>query len=351
MEIEEGFLTILTPEGEFLRAKRQNQLNTIGEEIHFFPLESFNTMKIESSLKNLFRFKPVWAVVAALLLFFSSFIPIYQNDKAYAYMSIDANPSIELGVNNKMQVITLSGFNPEGKKIISQLVDWRKKGVSELTQTIITEMKEEGFIDTNQQIIISTVRANRQDVKAEKALTKNIKKIKETIENQNLELTVLTATKKERKEAHQLGVSTGKYQQNKQKVLEKNKVETNKKVQEQTSHPAQKEGPQGQQKINRYQYNGLLNQKPENELHPSKEKSIPPGQIKKEVEKQLRQNQGTILNDVKKQYNLKQQSHDQTKKDNQNEKQQQHKKEQSNSVKQKDKQKNTHNQNNRPKGK
>jgi hypothetical protein len=36
MEIDESCLTLLTPEGEFLHARRQNQPYAIGEEIHFF---------------------------------------------------------------------------------------------------------------------------------------------------------------------------------------------------------------------------------------------------------------------------------------------------------------------------
>ena len=38
MEIDDAFLTLLTPEGEFLHARRQNQPYLIGEEIHFFPI-------------------------------------------------------------------------------------------------------------------------------------------------------------------------------------------------------------------------------------------------------------------------------------------------------------------------
>jgi hypothetical protein len=36
MEIDDEFLTLMTPEGEFLHARRQNQPYAIGEEIHFF---------------------------------------------------------------------------------------------------------------------------------------------------------------------------------------------------------------------------------------------------------------------------------------------------------------------------
>ena len=39
MEINKRFLTVLTPEGEFLRARNLKENYQIGQEIDFFPLE------------------------------------------------------------------------------------------------------------------------------------------------------------------------------------------------------------------------------------------------------------------------------------------------------------------------
>ncbi|MFL6563253.1 MAG: anti-sigma factor domain-containing protein, partial [Bacillus sp. (in: firmicutes)] len=148
MEIDEVFLTLLTPEGEFLQARRQKQSYTLGEEIHFFPVGTIKTSFTFKRLKAIFSYKPVWVFMAALVIFLGSFIPVYQNNKAYAYMSIDVNPSIELGVNKKMKVVEITGFNTEGKKVISHLKNWKKKDVSVLAQTILAEMKKEGFLNT-----------------------------------------------------------------------------------------------------------------------------------------------------------------------------------------------------------
>ncbi|MDV2888449.1 SigI regulator RsgI, partial [Alkalihalophilus pseudofirmus] len=58
-----------------------------------------------------FRAKPVLLTTLVIIIFMSLLFPLYRNDKAYAYLSIDVNPSIELGVNEKMQVIEMTGFN------------------------------------------------------------------------------------------------------------------------------------------------------------------------------------------------------------------------------------------------
>ncbi|MGG1400145.1 anti-sigma factor domain-containing protein [Bacillus salipaludis] len=222
MEIDDAFLLLLTPEGEFLRARKRNQPYEIGEEIHFFSIENndIRASRSRRSVKNLFTMKPVWAGLMVLLLILVSFIPAYQDNKAYAYMSIDVNPSIELGVNKKMQVVELTGFNEAGKEIIANIPNWEKKEVSDLTQNLLSEMKKEGYLHDREQVIISTVRTQQAEKPVEDKLKENIEKIKESVNKQDLKATVLSGSEKERKEARQLGLTTGKYKENKIQTLQ-----------------------------------------------------------------------------------------------------------------------------------
>ncbi|WP_051591071.1 anti-sigma factor domain-containing protein [Bacillus sp. UNC438CL73TsuS30] len=257
MEIDDAFLLLLTPEGEFLRARKRNQPYEIGEEIHFFPIENNDLRASQSrrSVKNLFKMKPVWAGLMVLLLVLASFIPAYQDNKAYAYMSIDVNPSIELGVNKKMQVVELTGFNEAGKEIIANIPNWQKKDVSDLTQNLLSEMKKRGYLNEREQVIISTVRTEQEEKPVEDKLKENIEEIKESVNKQDLEATVLSGSEKERKEAHQLGLTTGKYKENKiQSLQSADQMETkwiNGKSKNQKAVPApmaQPALPPGQQK-------------------------------------------------------------------------------------------------------
>ncbi len=300
MEIDDAFLTLLTPEGEFLHARRQKQPYAIGEEILFFPIESVKTTNRFNTLKNVFKIKPVWALMAALFIFLGSFFPMYQNNKAYAYMSIDVNPSIELGLNKKMQVIELTGFNKEGKKIISRLNDWKKKDVSDLAQSILEEIQKEGFLKTEEHVIISTVRTKAPDGKIEKKLQENIDEIKASVSKQKLEVTVLKATENELEKAHKLGITTGKYQDNKIQESNNQKVKTKAKGKQidkkavPTSHVVPT--PPGQFK-KQTENNAIQNKESvENNKQSEKkwliEKSIPPGQLKKNEEEPIIQKQG-----------------------------------------------------------
>ncbi|MDP4085743.1 MAG: anti-sigma factor domain-containing protein [Bacillota bacterium] len=214
MEIDDEHLTLLTPDGEFLRSMKQNKSYSIGEEILFTPFEKPNRNYL-ILFKQFIIQKPLPVILTALLLFIGSFLPMYQNNKAYAYMSIDVNPSIELGVNNKMEVVKLTAFNHDGESIISNITHWKSQEVSQLTQSLIGEMKKEGFLKKHHSVIISTVRTEKKEDAAEKKLTENLNEIEKVVKENHLEITVLNGTKKEMQEAHQLGITTGKYQETK----------------------------------------------------------------------------------------------------------------------------------------
>ncbi|WP_040204671.1 anti-sigma factor domain-containing protein [Neobacillus jeddahensis] len=300
MEIDEVFLTLLTPEGEFLRTRRQEQVYTIGEEIHFFPSEGTNTAKtskVLNSIKNVFRIKTVWTVLAALLLFFGSFLPLYESNKAYAYMSIDADPSIELGVNKKMQVVELTGFNNEGKEIISKLSNWKRQDVLVLTETILTEMNKAGLNKSNNHVIISTVWTKEPKKSTEKELQKNIDKIKTTVTDQELEVTVLTATKNERKKALELGISTGKYQENKNHPSQKEQEKKTEKKKDQSTISSGDKSKvpatvQRKQQAEGIPKNNLPNWENNNGINWWDKSKFPSGQLKRSEEEALKQNLG-----------------------------------------------------------
>jgi Anti-sigma factor N-terminus len=228
MEMDDSYLTLLTPDGEFLRARKQEKSYSIGDEIHFFPVT--DPIIAPFSLKNRLKLKSAWMLIAALLICIGSVVPLYQSNKAYAYMSIDSSPSIELSLNKKMQVVDIMGFNEEADKLISNLDDWKKRDVSELTKIILTEMNEEGFINLEKPVTISTVKTKEISETVETRLIENIEKLKQTISNQPIEINMYTATEEDLENAHDLGVTAGKYYQkknltteNKQEKKEKHK--------------------------------------------------------------------------------------------------------------------------------
>lgn len=215
MEVNDRFLTLLTPEGEFLRTRKQDKHYSLGEEIHFFPLEVNQKVKNRFFSFDWLSRKTIAFSTAAALLFFSVLIPLNSDPKVYAYMSIDVNPSIELGINKELKVIELNAYNQEGKEIIADLSGWKNKDMTFITDKILIEMKEHGYFEKNHDILISTVPTDASESDIDAQMEDKVEEIQEHID-ESITLTVLEATEKDRNKAKKLGLSTGKYKSEKQ---------------------------------------------------------------------------------------------------------------------------------------
>jgi hypothetical protein len=229
MEINERFLTLLTPEGEFLKARKQAQDYFIGEEIHFFPITEADKKRFTFSKFSFGKALPAAAI--ALMVAGATFIPFNNNDEVYAYMSIDVNPSIELAVNDELEVVDIEAYNPEGEQIVANIKDWNHEEVSIVTTNIIDEIKKQGFLKENNQVVISTVLEEDKEKKVEEKLEANLQQLEVEIEKENVELTVVQGTKQERKAAVKQGVTTGIYKEKTKKAnlkLEEKEIDVKK---------------------------------------------------------------------------------------------------------------------------
>lgn len=233
LEINDFYLTLLTPEGEFLRARKHQQDYQVGEEIHFFP-ETLTVKKKRFNLSFLNSFKArTLALTAAIMLVMTALLPAYQNGQVYAYMSIDVNPSIELAVNDDLKVLRMKGYNPEGKEIIGEMQDWKKRDAAVVAEMILEEIEEEGFFKEKNEIVIATVHNNDSKEAIDKKLEKKISEIKKSRQVKDLNIKVIEATEEDREKAQKQGITTGVYKE-KQKGKPKPKtpvkpVEKNKK--------------------------------------------------------------------------------------------------------------------------
>jgi hypothetical protein len=246
MEIDERFLTLLTPEGEFLKARKQAQDYSIGEEIHFFPITEAEKKRFFFSKFSFGKALP--AAALALIVAGATLIPFNTNDEVYAYMSIDVNPSIELAVNDELEVVDVEAYNPEGEQILANIKDWNHTEVSVVTTNIIKEIKKQGFLEENNQVVISTVLEEDKEKKVEEKLEANLHQIEEKIEKENVEMTVISGTKQERKAAVKQGVTTGIYKEKTKKAeikldeeVEKKESKQEKK-QDQPTKPSENNG-------------------------------------------------------------------------------------------------------------
>jgi hypothetical protein len=227
MNIEREYLTMLTPEGEFIKTRNRNENYQLGDELVFFPLQEEQISRY--SIKNrLSPFKLKWISALTAILLVISFIPTYFNDDVYAYMSIDINPSFEIGLDQDLQVVKLKAMNKEAELIVQQIDKWKNQHVDVITEAIITKSRENGFLNEGQEIIITTVIEedieDEEEAKIEEDLEADLSVLSNALEKEDIVITSIKSDEETREKAKKQGVSTGKLiQQEKKMQIEKGK--------------------------------------------------------------------------------------------------------------------------------
>ena len=273
MEINKDFLTLLTPDGEFLRAFNQNYQYEIGQEIDFYPFvqEEGKKLILFDFFKS-FNVKAGFSIAVVFILIVGTMFLSFGKDEVYAYMSIDANPSIELGINEEFQVIELLPYNKEGKQIIANIYDWKKKNVHELTSEIVQEMKKQGFINDKHAVLLSTVSEKEVQLAENIHWKKEMAEIEEIIQKENLELKIVEGSKEERAMAKEKGITTGQY---KEKQLKASTSTSQVNENTQSIKPSKLESRQGKE------VKFEQEKKTEAKINVQKEKQVPSPQARK----------------------------------------------------------------------
>jgi hypothetical protein len=213
LEINDLYLTLLTPEGEFLRARKLQQDYQVGEEIDFFPeMAAAKRKSFNHSFVNGFKARTI-GLAAALMLVMGGLLPVYNSGQVYAYMSIDVNPSIEMAVSEELKVLRIKGYNPEGKEIIKEIADWKKKDAAVVAEMILDKIEEKGFFKEKNDVVIATVHNGKVKETVDRKLDQKISELKKATQEENLEFKVMEATSKERDDARKKGLTPGVYKE------------------------------------------------------------------------------------------------------------------------------------------
>lgn len=207
VEVKNRKAIVLTREGAFERVSlKKGEQVEIGSEIEF------------AETKKIYHSRPIGmglfiAVVAAVFfLFFPQILPSLNqvNMTVAAYISVDINPSLEVGVNDAMKVIELIPLNESGEKIAAQIGEnYRNLTLSQFINQTIDIAEKGGFLKDNKDVLVTATMINKE---LKTSVEKNLTKIKQEIkEKKSVHVETLESDETARKEAKDLGVSTGKY--------------------------------------------------------------------------------------------------------------------------------------------
>lgn len=210
VEIKKRSVVVMTPEGRFLEVRpRESGACLIGEEIWF-----------ATPLKKRFPSVSIFSTVAAAIAFVIVGITIFSyvgSREVVAYISIDFNPSVELGIDRMEKVRYLTGLNMEGRDLIDG-VEYKGKALKDVTVEIVNRIESRFSESSSNDIIIaSTLMAPRTPID-ERVLSAEVQQM---ITDQlmleypqykdRLMVTSFVAPKEVREAAAEEGLSAGKY--------------------------------------------------------------------------------------------------------------------------------------------
>jgi len=265
VEVKGKYAAVLTDDGIVSKIKNRNY--EIGQEI-----------VIKNNSNRLIRMSV--AAAAAIMIFAT---PAWAYLAPYSYVSIDVNPSFEFLINRFDRVLTVKGFNDDGRELSKDInIDGLKnKEIQSAVKSVLNELKSKGYIIEGEEdsVIIATSSKSeaKKDTLSEKIRTVvNEKAAPEQTEDTEVE-TIQTKESKKSENTGKLEVREESATQQKEAIeepeeltddnnlknLEKQEKQEKQDNSEEQKKPERWEKPEEQKKPERWE-------KPEEQKKPEK---------------------------------------------------------------------------------
>lgn len=209
-----SYSIFLTDDGRFLKGI-PDSVSEVGEEVSFRPYVEMVAFK---KPKRTAYMAPLIAAVAILFMFFSVLLP--SQTKVSAYVQLDFNPSVELGIDSQGDVQVFRGLNDDGVALKRDISFWKGKSLTWVMTKIVNESNV-SFEDESQFGITTIISENQNQVALEKIITTAVTRT--TVKIAPEKIRINKATTEERLQANEKGVSVGTYKESQEKVNKKEK--------------------------------------------------------------------------------------------------------------------------------
>lgn len=149
VEVKGKHAAVLTDGGVVSKIKNRNYC--IGQEI-----------AIKNNSNKLIRMTA--AAAAAIMIFVT---PAWAYYTPYSYVSIDVNPSFEFYINRFDRVLTVKGFNDDGRELSKNIsIDGLKnKEIQSAVKSVLNELKTKGYIVEGEEDGVIIAASSKSDEK------------------------------------------------------------------------------------------------------------------------------------------------------------------------------------------
>ena len=142
------------------------------------------------------------AAACALLVFLAGGSYLYFTPTAY--ISVDVNPSLELGINRFDRIVSVTGYNEDGKALADSL-DLKYMDYSDALEALLADQDMEVYLSDNADVVLTV--AGKSENQSSQILD-NVESCASSHENVHCH----SGDTEEIHHAHNAGLSFGKYQ-------------------------------------------------------------------------------------------------------------------------------------------
>lgn len=212
MEVQGKSIIVMTPSGTFERIPARNRKCQVGEEIIY---ASRPTRHRQPAFAAMSVF--VAAVVFCMMLF-TGVPAIFADKSVVAYVSMDINPSVEIGIDKREKVRELRGLNEKGLEIARD-ISYSGKSLEEVADKVLQKAEDmEIFKSGEADIIIASTLVDEDKGVNDQLVTDHLKQqvmahviTKHPDQVEKIVVTAFTAPAEVREVAVETGLSLGKY--------------------------------------------------------------------------------------------------------------------------------------------
>ncbi|GIM47214.1 hypothetical protein DNHGIG_27630 [Collibacillus ludicampi] len=210
MKIAGQQVIVLTSDRQFITLPYEAHMR-VGKEV-IIPIVT------QTEKRSFFRspIKIIGVFVASVLMVleFWQGIPKHQGNHAYAYITIDVNPSVELAIDRQELVLFANPLNDDAKKLLEN-TQLTGKQVDQAVAVLADESVRQGYLKAQSEVLISASRVQGEDER-----TIDLTQLEDKLMNafhhavsQNIPVDVegVIVSDELRHEAMSQGLSAGKY--------------------------------------------------------------------------------------------------------------------------------------------
>jgi hypothetical protein len=202
MELNKSYAIALNDEGIMEKIVFKKDME-VGQKIFYFEEDIVKATTNKIHRHN--NFIKTFGSIAALFLLVFTFFNTMKVDQAYAIVSLDINPSIQIEADSNKKVIKVEGINDDGKNI--DFTDVKGLDIDQGIQKIKEKLVEKKYLDTNTEVLVGVAFTTNEDNSSYEETLKDA--IRSTFNTEDI--TYIKADKKEVEEAKTEGISLGRY--------------------------------------------------------------------------------------------------------------------------------------------